>query len=403
MIYVPIPVAMLDLGKPLPVDVWDPEGTLLLRKGQAILSEQQRDMLHAHQAAMTETDARAWQKSYERMIHRMLKDGVDIDTIARAGMPSEIGETDYVVGNEVRGNWLDLQEVLRGILYQGESAMRPLERLAGIETRALELLREDPDTSLFLLFQALADSTLGYCASQALLVAVVCELTAEKLGFSESNRLTLFRAALVMNIGMARLQDSLVQQGTNLNEAQKVSIHEHAKRSFDILKNFGVADEDQLDIVRWHHDLDESVGMTRNIECRRILRMADGFVAKMAARKTRLAMSALGAAKSLFLGTKAGSERVTSAMATAVGFFPPGTYVLLINDEKAVAVARGERANIPHVVSIANAGGMALAQYLYRDTANPRFAIRSPVNPQDIRVKVSLEKAQKALAERTAR
>lgn len=402
MIYVPIPVSMLDLGKPLPVDVWDPEGTLLLRKGQAILSEQQRDMLHAHQAAMTETDARAWQKSYERMIHRMLKDGVDVDTIARAGMPSEIGETDYVVGNEVRGNWLDLQEVLRGILYQGESAMRPLERLAGIETRALELLREDPDASLFLLFQALADSTLGYCASQALLVAVVCELTAEKLGFSESNRLTLFRAALVMNIGMARLQDSLVQQGTNLNEAQKVSIHEHAKRSFDILKNFGVADEDQLDIVRWHHDLDESLGMTRNIECRRILRMADGFVAKMAARKTRLAMSALGAAKSLFLGTKEGNERVTSAMATAVGFFPPGTYVLLINDEKAVAVARGERANIPHVVSIANAGGMALAQYLYRDTANPRYAIRSPINPQDIRVKVSLEKAQKALAERTS-
>jgi hypothetical protein len=205
-----------------------------------------------------------------------------------------------------------------------------------------------------------------------------------------------------MNIGMARLQDSLVQQGTNLNEVQKVSIREHAKRSVDILKNFGVADEDQLDIVRWHHDVDESLRLTRNIEYRRILRMADGFVAKMAARKTRLAMSPLGAAKSLFLGTKEGNERVTSAMATAVGFFPPGTYVLLINDEKAVAVARGERANIPHVVSIVNAGGMALAQYLYRDTADPRFAIRSPVNPQDIRVKVSLEKAQKARAEGAA-
>ena len=402
MIYVPIPIAMLDLGKPLPVDVWDPEGQLLLRKGQAILSEQQRDMLHAHQAAMTETDAKAWQKSYERMIHRMLKDGADVDAIARAGMPDEIWETDYVVGSEVRGNWLDLQEVLRGILYQGEAAMRPLERLAGIENRALELLREDPDASLFMLFQALADSSLGYCATQALLVAVVCELTAEKLGLAQATRQSLFRAALVMNVGMARLQDSLVQQSTNLNESQKVSINEHAKRSFDILKNFGVSDEDQLDIVRWHHDLDESHGLTRNIESRRILTMADGFVAKMAARKTRLAMSPLGAAKSLFLGAKEGSERRTSAMATAAGFFPPGTYVLLINDEKAVAVARGERANIPHVVSIVNAGGMALAQYLYRDTADPRFAIRSPVNPQDIRVKVSLEKAQKARAEGAA-
>lgn len=402
MIYVPIPVAMLDLGKPLPVDVWDPEGKLLLRKGQAIVTEQQRDMLHAHQASMTETDAKAWQKSYQRMIHRMFKDGADVDTIACAGMPSEIWEADYVVGSEVRGNWLDLQEVLRGILYQGEAAMRPLQRLAGIEARALELLREDPDASLFMLFQALADSSLGYCASQALLVAVVCELTAEKLGLSEASRLSLFRAALVMNIGMARLQDKLVQQSTNLNESQKVSINEHAKRSFDILTNFGVSDEDQLDIVRWHHDLDESQGLSRNIESRRILRMADGFVAKMAARKTRLAMSPLGAAKSLFLGAKEGSERLTSAMATAVGFFPPGTYVLLINDEKAVSVARGGRANTPHVVSIANAGGMAMAQYIYRDTADPHFAIRSPVNSQDIRVQVSLEKAQKAHAEGVA-
>ena len=78
MNYVPIPVAMLELGKPLPVDVWAPDGRLLLRKGQVILSAQHKEMLNTHQASMTESDAKAWQKSYERMIQTMLRDGADL-------------------------------------------------------------------------------------------------------------------------------------------------------------------------------------------------------------------------------------------------------------------------------------------------------------------------------------
>ena len=401
MIYVPIPVPMLELGKPLPVDVWDPQGKLLLRKGQPILSEQHKEMLNSHQAGMTESDAKAWQRSYERMIHTMLRDGVDVEIIARASMPSEIWETDYVVGTEVLGGWLDLQEILRGLLYQGEAAISPLQRLEGIEQKALALLTSDPDEGLFILFQALADLSLGYCATHALLSAVVCDLTAEKLGLPENARHLLFRSALVMNIGMARAQDSLARQSSVLNDAQKKLIREHPQKSVEILQSFGVADEDQLDIVRWHHELDESRGLARNLESRRILRTADGFVAKMAARKTRLAMSPLGAAKSVFLGSTSNSEKLGAAMATSVGFYPPGTYVQLVNGEKAVSVARGSRANNPHVVSIVTPGNMPMSNYLYRDITHPQFAIRSPVNAEKIKVKVSLEKVMKARMDRT--
>lgn len=400
MTYVPIPVAMLELGKPLPVDVWDPQGKLLLRKGQPILSAQHKDMLNAHQSCMTESDAKAWQRSYERMIHTMLRDGADVETIARASMPAEIWETDYVVGTEVLGGWLDLQEILRGLLYQGEAAITPLQRLQGIEKKALELLKRDPDEALFILFQALADISLGYCATHALLSSVVCELTAEKLELPEDARRVLFRSALVMNIGMARAQDGLTRQSSILNDGQKKLIREHPQIGAEILLGFGVVDEDQLDIVRWHHELDESRGLARNLESRRILRTADGFVAKMAPRKTRLAMSPLGAAKSVFLGSATTSEKLGAAMATSVGFYPPGTYVQLVNGEKAVAVARGSRANNPHVVSIVTPGNMPMSNYLYRDITNPQFAIRSPVNAENIKVKVSQEKVMKARMDR---
>ena len=402
MKYVPIPTAMLELGRPLPVDVWAPDGRLLLRKGQPILSEQHREMLSAHRASLTESDARAWEKSYERMIRAMLSDGADVETIARARLPAQIAETDYIVGQRVLGGWLDLQEILRGLLYQGEAAIDPLARLEGIEKKTLELQQSDPDHGLFILFQALAETSLGYCATHALLSAVVCELTAEKLDLSEPARQVLLRAALVMNIGMARAQDSLSRQGSTLNEGQRALIREHPQRSVAILQGFGVLDEDLLDLVRWHHEPDESHGLARNIECRRILRVADGFVAKMAARKTRLAMSPLGAVKSIFLGSVEASAAPGAAMAAVLGFYPPGTYVQLVNGEKAVTVARGVRANNPQVVSIVNPAGMPLSKYIYRDTSDPQFAVRAPIDAEKIKVKVSADKVRKARTDRAA-
>lgn len=309
---------------------------------------------------------------------------------------TDASNTPTAPGEEVLGGWLDLQEMLRSLLYQGEAAIRPLQRLEGIERRALDLLKRDPDEGLFILFQALADVSLGYCATHALLSAVVCELTAEKLGIPVKARDVLFRSALVMNIGMARAQDGLSTQTSALNDAQRKLIREHPQKSLEILQHIGVADEDQLDIVHWHHDLDESIGMPRNLESRRILHMADAFVAKMAARKTRLAMSPLGAAKSVVLGAAADTAKLGSAMATAVGFYPPGTYVQLVNGDKAVSVTRGLRANHPLVVSIVSPGGMPLGKYICHDTTNPQFAIRAPVNAEKIKVKVSLEQVMQA-------
>jgi len=127
------------------------------------------------------------------------------------------------------------------------------------------------------------------------------------------------------------------------------------------------------------------------------------FVAKMAARKTRLAMSPLGAARSMVLKASGAAPVLASAVATAVGFYPPGTYVQLVSAEKAVVVARGPRAHDAHVVSIVSPGGMPLSTYLYRDVRESRFAIRAPVNAEKIKVIVDVDKAHQALTQGGAR
>ena len=82
-------------------------------------------------------------------------------------------------------------------------------------------------------------------------------------------------------------------------------------------------------------------------------------------------------------------------MATALGFYPPGTYVQLVNGETAVTIARGPRANMPQVVSLVTAAGMPLSKYVYRDTRDAQFAIHAPLNPEKVKIKVSLEKVRR--------
>jgi HD-GYP domain-containing protein (c-di-GMP phosphodiesterase class II) len=397
MNYVPIPIERIAFGKALPVNVWDPKGNLLLRKGQAIRSEQHREALQAHQACAIEADYKAWQRSYDRLIYTLLREGASVETIASASMPDSIADADYAAGHDIHGDWLDVQEVLGVVLSQGAAATHPLERIDAVARRAMQLLDADVDDSLFTLFQALNDVSLGYCATHALLAAVMCELTARRLQVPDYVRPVLFLAALTMNIGMAREQDKLARQSTPPTTAQRQIIRDHAQAGGVILRGFGVANEDWLDLVGQHHALDESLGLARNLECRRILRVADGFVAKIAARATRLGLSALGAAKAALVNASAAQARVGSALATAVSFYPPGTYVALANGEIAVSAQRGAAANTPIVVSAMHADGMPLGHYLMRDTSQSAYAIRAPVGPQRIRLRISAVQVRKAL------
>ena len=396
MKYVPIPVAMLEVGKPLPVDIWSAAGQLLLRKGQPVVSEQHREKLHAHNASSTPADALAWQRSYERMVHALLSEGMDVQLVSRATMPSEIRESDYVVGKQLNGGWLDLQEVLRGILYQGGLAINPLERLIGIQKKALELLHDDPDDSLFCLFQALADTTHGYCATHALLCAVVGQLTAHKLAMAQPERDALVFASLLMNVGMARDQDSLARQNSAPTTWQRTLIQEHPQKSVDILQGLGVDDPDVLDLVRWHHDPTTDQGLESMVLAHRVLSMADSFIAKMAGRKTRVSMSPVKAVKSMVMGAEGIGLGVGSAMAQAAGFYPPGTYVMLANGETAMSVQRGARANTPWVISILDKDGVALSKWVCKETTTPATTIASAVTAENVRVTVNIDKVRKA-------
>jgi hypothetical protein len=402
MRYVAIPISMLQVGQPLPVDIWSDTGQLLLKKGQPIVSEQHRDKLHAFNASATPGDAMAWQRAYERMVHESLREGVDVQTLAGLPMPARIREMDYVVSKPLSGGWSDLQEVLRGILYQGGLAIQPLVRLDGVACTVLKLLDADADDGLFRLFQMLTDNSLGYCATHALLCGSISLLTSDKLGLDPRVRRSLLDAALTQNMAMARDQDSLASHHTRPTVWQRRLIAEHPALAVDILRKLGFEDEDTLDIVRWHHQPGDPQALARNALARSILSTADIFVAKMASRKTRPPLPSITAAKAIVKGIDGAkgvggdTPNVGAAMATATGFYPPGTFVLLGNGDTAVVAQRSARANAPWVVPVMDKDSMPIIHYTCRDTSDPDWAMAAPLNFQTVRIAVNADKVQRA-------
>lgn len=397
MNYVPVPIALLPIGKPLPVSLWSPDGMLLLKKGSPIESESHRHRLSDHKASITEAESQAWERAHDRMVNTLVLRGMPQEEAERLPLPDVILERDYAVVEPLGGGWLDVQEMLRDILYRSRQDLAPLLRLVAIENKVRELLTADPDDSLFCLFQALADSSIGYCAKHALLCATICELAGQKLGLNKVQREAVLTSALTMNIGMSREQDILAAQDHEATPEQRKLIKEHPILSHEILEKSGMADEDVLDIVRWHHEPESPQGEPRNLLLRRLLSMTDVFVAKMAARRTREARSPLESARSIYQQNGKNEEvNISGALAAATGFFPPGTYVRLASGEIAVAIMRSGRANTPWVMPIIDKHGVPLSNYQTVDTSKPGSGIAAPQAFGKIKIKLDLERVRRA-------
>jgi len=396
MTWVPLPLQRLAVGQVVPVDVVSPQGRLLLRRGQALANEDHRAMLAAHHAQISESDAQAWEKASARWWrnHPQATPGL---APHQAPLPPEILDADYLDGRPVAGGWLDVQEVLRSLLYLGLDADQPVARLEGIEQRMLQLLAHDADDALFVLFQALGDLNLGYCATHALLAGTVGWLAVRKRPDAPVDAALLLRATLTMNLGMARPQDSLSRQHKPPNAAQRLIIEQHPPTSADMLTQLGLHDDALLALVQHHHQpqrASQDLGLQPVLP---LLHLTDTLVAKLAPRASRPALSALEATRHLLQQPPAPGDW-GPALASVLGFYPPGTWVKLANGETAVVIQRGRRAHTPHVASVTDGAGLPLARYLYRSTDVERshpHAVAAALRGDAVPIRVNRDKVHR--------
>jgi HD-GYP domain-containing protein (c-di-GMP phosphodiesterase class II) len=367
---------------------------LLLRKGEVITSEQHRGHLMLHGPVVLASDWKAVSYAYTATLDRMVRGNESLHRIADVSALSarhmRDGAAEELSAPEA---WADQHAALATLLHQGPQAQQFAERLLRIQANADALWQEQPDNSLLVLIQLLFDPGVSYSATHALLTAGLCAMVAPSAGLDEAQRRAVGLAALSMNIGMTREHDEMARQPGPLTTVQRKTVREHPQHSVALLRQMGVMDTEWLRLVAQHHERPDGTGYPAGVPVDRIthrlLQMADVYAACISPRKSRGALLSQQVARELYLGARRGPDPLGAQFVKCIGFYPPGSYVRLVNDELGVVVRRGAKANTPKVVALVGKHGLPLGEPALRDTADPAFAVKDSLPPGVVKVLVS--------------
>ena len=263
---------------------------------------------------------------------------------------------------ELLAQWADLETGLSVLLSVPSHVHGFAAKIAQHDRWMRDLLAQDTDIALYLLFQLAATSSAGYSASHALVCAVLCQVTATELRLTDSSRDSLVRAAMTMNLSITQLQDQLATQPGRPTQEQQAALQQHGARSAALLRAHGVSDACWLDVVTGHHDAmpEGSVGATALLT--QLLQLIDRYGALISPRGSRAGRDVGESLRALNAGADPTRERLGRALVNTVGAYPPGTFVRLADGARAVVLRRSTDPLLPVLALLTDPAGHALPQ-----------------------------------------
>src|SRR5690606_12537156 len=138
--YRPLPLDSFALHEPVPVNIWDAKGVLLLRKGEAITSEQHRGVLMLHAPLVLAADWQALNYGYTTSLDRMVRGNESLIRIAGlSALSAAPAAPEWREEAPAPDAWADLHASLAALLHQGPEAGQFLERLLKVQARGDQL------------------------------------------------------------------------------------------------------------------------------------------------------------------------------------------------------------------------------------------------------------------------
>lgn len=275
---------------------------------------------------------------------------------------------------------VNVLERLEALAQEADTLLAP-PYSAYLDVQIKELARE-----LITLQRTDADACLGYLRRvpvgrpslrHCLHVLFVSEFLASHLDLAEAQRVSLAAAALTMNLAELELHDRLHAHAGPLDAAQRNALAAHPQRAVALLQAAGVSDASWLDAVAQHHENMDGSGYPRGMTGiglglpSRILRVADFYCAKVAARHYRPPKSSRLAMQELFGRDKHRLDnQIAVLLLRRMGLFPPGTLVRLANRESACIARQGRKGEVLAAMSFLDARGRPLDPPLERNLAH---------------------------------
>ncbi|PWW46451.1 hypothetical protein DFR36_104237 [Melaminivora alkalimesophila] len=282
---------------------------------------------------------------------------------------------------DLLGQWSDLEALLSTLLARPAHVQAFPAKVRQCEAWLAELVAQDVDAALYLMFQLAATSTAGYSAAHALVCAALCQILGDELALPAAERSALVRAAFTMNIGMTALQDALALQREPLSEEQQRLVAMHPQAGRRLLEQLGVDEALWLDVVGCHHDAlpatPSLAALAPSARLAHVLATIDRYAAMISPRRSRAGRSPTDSVRAIVGHEAQTRDEVSLTLVRTIGLCPPGTFVRLDNGEVAVVLRRSERANHPLVASVLSARGEALAVPELYHTLYPGARIQS--------------------------
>lgn len=354
------------VGQPLPFDILNANGVLLLARGQLVSSQSQLEQLVERGATVEDTDV-------ERV--RAVK-------AAHPEQPVTLFDLWAQAPTQ-------LELLLAGIAEPGFP-----ERLDRFTDAFVALCRRDVDISIYLTIRQDPARLQRYGLAHSLHTALVAELAAARLGWPDADRRRFVKAALTMNVAIVGLQSRLACTDARVTEAQRNELRAHPQAAVALLQAAGIDDALWLEAVAQHHERRGGSGYPAGIDAPAplavALRLADVFMAKISPRVSRESLPIQEAARQMFL--EADGSPVASAVIKEYGIFPPGDFVQLASGERAVVVRRGADARTPVVAAITSPSGAPIVDTIPRDTRDKAYAITGPAAERKLVVRVPPER-----------
>lgn len=350
------------LGQPLPWNVFDRHGKLLLRMGYRIEDQGQLDALMAR--------------------------GLYLNASQAPGAGSEAGSR------------ISPFELLDQVTERLERLLHRIHIEEDFENRILELAHvlqhvcaHAPDAALASVF---LESGKRYSSAHPIHTAIVCEIVAKHSSLSAPERLPILGAALTMNVAMSKLQDTLYHQKEPLSPVQREELRHHPVRGAEMLRKAGVRDGVWLDAVLQHHERINGSGYPGGLggdavsRAARLIALGDICAALVSGRAYRPPMLPSLAMRELFLSRGKLTDPVyVETFIKELGLYPPGTYVRLMNGEIAIVTRHGMDARSPVVHSLVGPRGAPMAIPLRRDCGKDLLQVKEALSPGEANVRIN--------------
>ncbi len=389
-----LPPNALRPGQRLAFSLRDASGNLLFASGSVLPASQTVRELLARGAYTQVFETEGYRRELAEKTNALLhQDNVTLGQIARVQADFGAAPARGPLPQNEFEHWQDLQQRLHALLREPQ-AEGFLERLDALRGEALERLQRQPDQSLMLLVHDAGQALQQYTARHALLCMLLGQLCGERMDLPVDELEALTRAALSMNLSLGLLQDRLAQQRERPSAEQRRQLSDHGARAAELLQSLGVRDPAWLQAVRLHHDIGPGPlsGRPPGERLARLLHRIDLFAARLSPRIARSAQAGAQAARAVFLDETRQQDEAGAALIRAVGLYPPGSFVRLASGEEGIVVRRGSSATEPLVAALIGKSGAPLTEPVPRDTRLPSQAISHSLAPQELRLRLSIDK-----------